>query len=189
MDGASNPLLKKPNPPGQHGARRRKKSDFGLQLEEKQKTQSLLWNASRETNWLPPLKSLRRKRKYCPDFHGKARVPLRQYRLSSSLCFYNLCCSTARFSRHIMVDGKKVDRRSFLVRPWMQISVKPKSRKMKAITDHLETSSRVVPDYLELDKENFSGKLLAAPQLDQVESMLPIPINIAVVCEFLSHHH
>src|SRR5215211_2819585 len=38
---ARNPLLHKPNPPGMHGARRRKKSDFGLQLEEKQKLKAI----------------------------------------------------------------------------------------------------------------------------------------------------
>ncbi|MFN0065082.1 MAG: 30S ribosomal protein S4, partial [Chlamydiales bacterium] len=38
-----------------------------------------------------------------------------------------------------------------------------------------------------LYKEDFKGKLVVAPELDQIEGQLPIPINIPVVCEFLSH--
>jgi small subunit ribosomal protein S4 len=87
---------------------------------------------------------------------------------------------------HILVNGKKVDRRSFFVRPGMEIAIREKSRKNKAIIDSLDTGARS-PDYLELDKEHFKGKLLVAPELDQIEGQLPLPINIPVVCEFLAH--
>lgn len=86
---------------------------------------------------------------------------------------------------HIQVNGKKVDRRSFLVLPGMTISIKPASRQMKAITMAQEYTTREIPSYLELESDKHSGRLLAEPQMDQIP--IPLPINIPLVCEFISH--
>ena len=88
---------------------------------------------------------------------------------------------------HILVNGKKVDVRSFLVKPGMTISVKEKSKNMKGLKECVENTSRTVPEYLSLDEKNFSGELLSTPEADQI--VLPLPINIALVCEFLAHTH
>lgn len=85
---------------------------------------------------------------------------------------------------HILVDGKKVDRRSFQVKPGMVISVREKSRKIKIVSEALD-SSRAVPDYLSLNKEQFSGQLLAAPAPEQMP--WPIEVSLPVVCDFLAH--
>jgi small subunit ribosomal protein S4 len=71
----------------------------------------------------------------------------------------------------------------------MKISVKEKSRKIQAISSVVESAQRIVPDYLSLESDKFSGTLLAAPSLEQVEALLPLPINIPLVCDFLSHQH
>jgi small subunit ribosomal protein S4 len=86
---------------------------------------------------------------------------------------------------HILVDGKKVDRRSFQVRPGMVISIKEKSRNVKAIKEALESSSRSVPEYLTVDAEHFSGQLLAKPAQEQLP--WPIEINLHEICDFLAH--
>ena len=86
---------------------------------------------------------------------------------------------------HIQVNGKKVDRRSFLVRPGMTISIKSASRQMKAIQASQENTSRDIPEYLALEDDKSIGKLMTIPHLDQIP--LPIPINIPLVCESLSH--
>jgi small subunit ribosomal protein S4 len=86
---------------------------------------------------------------------------------------------------HILVDGKKVDRRSFLVRPGMVVSIKPASRQMKAIQLAQEYGNREVPEYLSLEADKSSGKLVTSPMIDQVPH--PLPVNIPLVCEFLSH--
>ena len=62
---------------------------------------------------------------------------------------------------HILVDGKKVDRRSFQVKPGMVISIKEKSRSMKIIKEAIDSPHRSVPEYLSFDKDHFSGQLLA----------------------------
>jgi len=185
---ARNPLLRKPNPPGQHGARRRKKSDYGLQLEEKQKLKACY-------GMLPERQLVTTYKKSLQEQGNTAQIFMEKLECRLDNVVYRLRFASTIFGAqqlvahgHILVNGKKVDRRSFLVRPGMEISVKPKSQKVKAIVESLD-SGRIVPDYFELNKEKFSGKLLMSPQLDQIESLLPLPINIPVVCEFLSHQN
>ncbi len=86
---------------------------------------------------------------------------------------------------HILVNDKKVDRRSFYVRPGMTVSVRPKSQQMPIVKEAVESGSRSVPEYLSLDAEKFSGQLLVAPAIDQIQ--LPLPVNIPLICEFLAH--
>lgn len=184
---ARNPLLRKANPPGQHGARRRKKSDFGLQLEEKQKLKAC-YGMLLEKQMVKAFKeAVTQKGNTAQHFAERLECRLDNivYRLRFARTIFGAQQLVAH--GHILVDGKKVDRRSFFVRPGMEISICDKSRKVKTIVDAVETSAQTTPDYLELDKDNFKGKLLAAPQLDQVESLLPIPVNFPVVCEFLAH--
>lgn len=88
---------------------------------------------------------------------------------------------------HILVDGKKVDIRSFEVKAGMTISIKEKSQNMKGLKENLENTSRTLPEYLSLDEKSFSGQLLSIPEADQI--VLPLPVNISLVCEFLAHTH
>lgn len=184
---ARNPLLRKANPPGQHGARRRKKSDFGIQLEEKQKLKACYGMLME--------KQLVKIFKHAVSEKGNTSQLFMQY----LECRLDMVVYRLRFARtifaaqqlvshgHILVNGKKVDRRSFLVKPGMEISIRQKSRASKAILDALETSSQQTPDYLSLNKDQFAGRLLMPPSMEQIEGQLPLPINIPVVCEFLSH--
>jgi small subunit ribosomal protein S4 len=67
----------------------------------------------------------------------------------------------------------------------MVVSVRESSRQMKPILSSLENINRELPEYLSLEGDKFQGSLLAIPQLDQVP--LALPINIPLVCEFISH--
>ncbi|MCH9626323.1 MAG: 30S ribosomal protein S4 [Chlamydiales bacterium] len=184
---ARNPLLRKANPPGQHGARRRKKSDFGLQLDEKQKLKAC-YGMLMEKQMVNMFKAAVAKKGNTAQFFME-RIECRLDNIVYRLRFARTIFGAQQLVSHghILVNGKRVDRRAFHVRPGMEISIQEKSRKMKIIVDSMETTTQTTPDYLELDKDNFTGKLLAAPELDQIEAQLPIPINIPVVCEFLAH--
>lgn len=186
---ARNPLLRKPNPPGVHGARRRKKSDFGLQLEEKQKLRACFGMISEKqlVNFFK--KSQQQEGNTAHLFLEKleCRLDTVVYRLHFARTIFGAQQLVSH--GHILVDGKKVDRRSFQVRPGMEISIKQKSRTVKSIVEALETSTHALPTYLELNKEQFTGRLLVRPELDQIEGQLPLPINIPTVCEFLSHQN
>ena len=80
-----------------------------------------------------------------------------------------------------------MDIRSFRVKAGMTISVREKTHNMKGLKESVENTSRAVPEYLSLDEKKFSGQLLSVPEADQI--VLPLPINIALVCEFLAHAH
>lgn len=182
---ARNPLLHKPNPPGVHGARRRKKSDFGLQLEEKQKLKAIYGMLSE--------KQLVGYFQKAVAFQGNTAqlfAAMLECRLDNIV--YRLKLAPTIFAAqqlvshgHILVDGKKVDRRSFHVKPGMVISIKEKSRSMKIINEALDSPHRSVPEYLSSDKAHFSGQLLAQPVHEQMP--WPIEISLPVICDFLAH--
>ncbi len=182
---ARNPLLHKQNPPGMHGAKRKKKSDYGLQLNERQKLKAVYGMLSQKQLVNAYKKALERKGNTATMFLGQLECRLDN--LVYRLRFANSIFGAQQLVSHghIQVDGKKVDRRSFLVKPGMSISVRPTSRQMKAIVASQENVSREIPGYLSLEEDKFAGKLVATPELDQVP--LPIPINIPLVCEFISH--
>jgi len=181
---ARNPMLHKPNPPGVHGARRRKKSDYGLQLEEKQKLKAIYGMLSESQLVLYYKKALRLAGNTATHFAEmlECRLDNIVYRLKFASTIFGAQQLVAH--GHILVDGKKVDRRSFQVRPGMVISLKEKSRKMKIIGEALN-SSRSIPDYLTGDKDNFSGQLLAMPAPEQMP--WPVEIKLPEICDFLAH--
>ena len=182
---ARNPMLHKPNPPGVHGARRKKKSDYGLQLEEKQKLKAIYGMVSEKQLVSYYKKALNITGNTADHFAAmlECRLDNLVYRLKFASTIFGAHQLVSH--GHILVDGKKVDRRSFQVRPGMVISIKEKSRKMKSLNEALEGSTHSVPAYLSQDKANFSGQLLAAPAPEQMP--WPIEINLHGICDFLAH--
>lgn len=182
---ARNPLLHKPNPPGQHGARRKKKSDYGMQLEEKQKLKAIYGMLS-EKQLVNTFKKATQKAGNTASHFAEmleCRLEVVVYRLKFASTIFAAQQLVAH--GHIQVDGKKVDRRSFQVRPGMKISVKEGSRKMKAINESLSNGSRNVPEYLELDAASYTGQLMASPTQEQMP--WPIELNLHDICDFLAH--
>ena len=182
---ARNPLLHKPNPPGAHGARRRKKSDYGLQLEEKQKLKAIYGMLTEKQ-----LVSYYKKAVSLEGNSANHFVGMLECRLDNIV--YRLKLAPSIFAAqqlvshgHVLVDGKKVDRRSFQVKPGMVVSIKEKSRSMKIVNEALDSPQRSVPEYLSSDKDHHSGQLLAQPLPEQMP--WPIEISLPVVCDFLAH--
>ncbi len=181
---ARNPLVHKQNPPGQHGARHKKKSDYGVQLEEKQKLRALFGMLSQ--------KQLVRYYKQAARKHADTATMLLQSlecRLDSVV--YRLKFAPTIFSAHqlvshghILVNGQKVDRRSFQVKPGMVISLHEKTRNLDVVRKG-QDQSRALPDYLTLSEDKCSGELTSLPSIDQVP--LALPVNLAMICEFLAH--
>lgn len=181
---ARNPLLHKPNPPGVHGARRRKKSDYGMQLEEKQKLKAIYGMLS-EKQLL---------KYYTKAFNTKGNTAVllaQQLECRLDNLVYRLKFASTIFGAHqlvahghILVDGKKVDIRSYQVRPGQVISVREQSRKIKAIDEALDGTSRSVPDYLSQNRDHYSGQLLALPIPEQMP--WPIELKLPEICDFLA---
>jgi small subunit ribosomal protein S4 len=179
-----NPLLHKPNPPGQHGARRKKKSDYGQQLEEQQKLRASFGMLSKKQL----LKYYQTALKMQQGTTAHNFLELLELRLDIAVFRLKLAHTIFQAQQlvthgHILVDGKKVDIRSFQVRPGMTISVKEKSQKLNTIKDAVE-GVREVPSYYSFDPKKLSGQLVTRPELDQIPI---VSINVPLVCEFLAH--
>jgi small subunit ribosomal protein S4 len=168
-----------------HGAKRKKKSDYGIQLDERQKLKAVYGMISYKQLVNAYKKALLTK-------GNTAQLFLEQLECRLDNVVYRLRLAPSIFAAqqlvshgHIQVNGKKVDRRSFQVRPGMTVSVKPASRQMKLVLHAQEQANRDIPEYFSLGEDKFSGSVLSSPQLDQVP--LALPINIPLVCEFISH--
>src|ERR1700733_2321790 len=180
-----NPLVHKPNPPGQHGARRRKKSDYGLMLEEKQKLKAIYGMLSEKqlVNYFNKALAMKGNTSELLSEMLECRLDNIVYRLKLAPTIF--AAHQLVSHGHVLVDGKKVDRRSFQVRPGMVVSIKDKSRTNKIIQEAVESSTRSVPDYLSLDSSSYSGQLVAKPLQEQMP--WPIEINLHEICDFLAH--
>lgn len=180
-----NPLLHKQNPPGMHGARRRKKSDYGLMVEEKQKLKAVYGMISEKqlVNYFKKAHSMKGNTATLLAEMLECRLDNIVYRLKFAPTIF--AAQQLVSHGHILVDGKKVDRRSFNVRPGMVISIKEGSRTHKQIVEAIDSGSRNVPEYLTTDPANFSGQLMAKPAQEQMP--WPIEINLHEICDFLAH--
>lgn len=179
-----NPLLHKPNAPGMHGAKRKKKSDFGVQLDEQQKLRAMYGMIAQKQLVKYYQAALRVKTATPQAFmqNLECRLDNIVYRLKLAPTIF--AAQQLVSHGHIHVNGKKVDRRSFQVKPGMTVSVKAKSQEMPIIKQAIE-SPREVPGYLTQDSAKFSGQLMVPPELDQIP--LVLPVNVPLICEFLAH--
>lgn len=180
-----NPLLHKPNPPGMHGAVRKKKSDFGAQLEEQQKLKAIYGMLSQKCLVKYYREAVRREQNT-----SHLLLQLLETRLDSVIYRMRLAQTIFHAQQlishgHIQVDGKKVDIRSYHVAPGQVISVKEKSRSNPIILRALENKHRELPEYVEFDDKKMAGQLITMPEYDQIS--MPLPINVPLVCEFLAH--
>jgi small subunit ribosomal protein S4 len=179
-----NPLLHKPNPAGMHGAKRKKKSDYGIQLEEKQKLKAVYGMLSQKQLVNYYKKALKQE-----GNTAHTLMQLLECRLDSIV--YRLGFASTIFHAqqlishgHVLVDGKKVDIRSYQVKPGTEISIKESSKEMPLMKE-LQGATGDLPEYLSRDLTKMKGKLEVSPAMDQIP--LALPINIPLVCEFLAH--
>ncbi len=177
---ARNPLLHKANPPGVHGAKRKKRSDFGLQLEEQQKLKAVYGMLRQGQLVRYYQEAVRIKENTAQAFirHLECRLDNIVFRLKFASTIFGAQQLVSH--GHILVNGKKVDRRSFLVVPGMEISLKAKSKENPIIKQAIENGARDVPEYLSLEEGGFSGKLLIAPHLTKSlsRSLLMSPLCV-----------
>ncbi|MGR3951929.1 MAG: 30S ribosomal protein S4 [Chlamydia sp.] len=180
-----NPMTHKAHPAGMHGAKRKKKSDFGVQLEEKQKLKAAFGMLS-ESQLNKYFKLASKRHGNTPEIFMQfleSRLDIVVFRLKFASTFFGAQQLVAH--GHITVDGKRVDIRSFQVRPGMVIAVKEKSKKMKSIVESIQSGSKMVPEYIEVNEADMSGKMMNLPSIAAIP--MPIAVNIPMVCDFLAH--
>lgn len=174
------PALKRPYPPGVHGRRpRRRPSEYGLQILEKQKLKYLYGVNERQLRRY--LKAARR----TAGQTGERLLQILECRLDNIV--YRLgFAQTLPGARqlvthgHIEVNGRRVNIPSYIVEVGEQVGLREKSRQLAVVIESLETRAAHVPDYLELDVESRSGRLLRIPSKDEI----PVPVDDSLVIEF-----
>lgn len=168
-----------------HGAKRKKKSDYGVQLEEKQKLKAAFGMIS-ESQLRRYFVEAARRHQNTPELlvqRLECRLDMMVYRLRLASTIFGAQQLVSH--GHIRVNGKRVNIRSFEVRPGMVISVHEKSKQNKHIVDSIKNSNRSVPEYLELNEAEMSGKLLSLPTMGSIPT--PLEINVPMVCDFIAH--
>lgn len=173
-------LQRRPFPPGQHGQRRTKVSEYGLQLHEKQKVRFTYGVTE---------KQFKRIYSDASKMHGKAGVNfliLLESRLDN-LVYRAGFATTRRQARqlvnhgHITVDGGKVDIPSYRVKPGQVISIREKSRNLQIIKDAVEaTIAR--KEFVEFDADKLAATYVRFPERQEV---LP-EIHENLIVEFYS---
>lgn len=170
-------------PPGQHGERRgRKISDYGIQLREKQKVKRMYGLSEKQFHLF--FERAERHR----GITGTNLIVLLERRLDNvvyRLGFANSRAQGRQFvlHNHFLVNGKKVNIPSFLVKKGDAIELKEKSRKVSAIADSLEAVvRRGIPQWLELEKEKYKGVVNGFP----VREDITMPIQEQLIVELYS---
>lgn len=184
--GAPKILSRRNFPPGQHGrlkGRRRKLTEYGLRLLEKQKLK-FLYGGLREKQFRRYFDQASRSK----GNTGQVLLQLLERRLDNVVYRLGFAC-TRRQARqwvahgHFLVNGRKVDIPSYQVEPGDVIEVKTSSRDVPQLLENLQNiDPRSVPSWLELDKENFRGKVIDMPRDVQLE----VPVNLQYIIEFYS---
>ena len=174
-------IAKRPYGPGQHGADRKGKlSNYGVQLKEKQKVRFMYGLNEKQ------FKKTFLEAGKMQGIHGENFLRLLESRLDNIV--YRMGLSrTRRGARqivshgHILVNGKKVDIPSYMVKPGDVISVKESSKDHKAIKEALEAINNTV-EFVTFDKNKLEGTYVRLPERSELSS----DINEALIVEFYS---
>ncbi len=168
--------------PGQHGQARVKVSNYGLQLREKQKVKRMYGLLERQ------FRTCFEKADWQKGVTGTNLLVLLERRLDNVV--YRLGFASARRQarhlvrhNHFLVNGKKVNIPSYLVKVGDLIEIKEKSRSILPINEAIEAIvRRGVPQWLELDKDNFRGTVKSYP----VREDLTMPMQEQLIVELYS---
>lgn len=168
--------------PGDHGQMRRKKSDYGTQLREKQKLKRMFGLLEKQ------FKGYFEKGDRQKGVSGTNLLLLLEKRLDNMVYrigFANSRNEARQLVRHshFLVNGEKVNIPSYQVKVGDAIQVREKSRKTGSILEAMDTvARRGIPQWIEFDKDGFQGTLKALPSREE----LTMPVQEQLVVEFYS---
>jgi small subunit ribosomal protein S4 len=171
---AKSPINKREYGPGQHGQRRKKPSEYGLQLMAKQKLKGYYGNIGERQFRRIFAEAARRK-----GDTGEHLIGLLERRLDA-IVYRAKFASTIFAARqlvnhgHVKVNGRRVTISSFKAKDNDVIELKEKSREMAVVLEATASGERDVPDYLNVDHKAMRATFLRAPQLADV----PYPVQM-----------
>ena len=172
-------------PPGQHGqSKSSKPSDYGVQLNAKQKLKSYYGNMNERQFRNVYKKAMMKKGNSAENLIG-----LLERRLDAII--YRAKLATTIFSArqlinhgHVKVNSKKVNISSYLVKEEDSIEIRDKSKQLAFIDVALANKEREVPEYLQLDEKNKKVKFIRVPKFEEVP--YPVAMEPNLVIEYYS---
>ena len=175
-----NPLEKKPYPPGEHGRGRQRQTEFGIRLLEKQKARWYYGVSEKQ------FRKAYEKATRMQGVSGEYLLRLMELRVDNVV--YRMGFATSRPQArqlvthgHFLLNGRKHDIPSAIMRPGDVLTVKEKSRNLEPIQNAVELVV-AVPPWLEADHENFTGRVLHSPSRDEIDT----PVEEQLIIEFYS---
>ena len=175
-------LEKRPYPPGQHGQRRTKLSEYGEQLQEKQKAKFMYGISEKQ------FRGLFKEAKKQEGNTGAILIQLLEQRLDNVVYRMGFA-TTRRFARqltnhgHILVDGKKVDIPSFRVKVGQKIEVREASKANPQIVRAMELTNQTgMVEWVDVEKEKLFGLFTRIPNRDEIS----IPVEERLIVELYS---
>jgi small subunit ribosomal protein S4 len=175
-------LEKRPYGPGQHGQRRKKVSEYGLQLNEKQKAKFMYGVSEKQ------FRSLFKEANRQEGNTGENLIALLETRLDNVVYRMGFA-TTRRFARqlvthgHILVDGKRVNIPSFRVKPGQKIEIREKSKNNVQIKRAIELTNQTgIVEWVDVDKDKLFGIFTRIPERSEVE----IPVEERLIVELYS---
>lgn len=170
--------------PGEHGQRRKKPSDYGLQLMAKQKLKGYYGNVSEKQFRKYYQEAVRRRGDTSQNLIGilERRLDAVVYRMK----FVPTVFASRQFVNHghIKVNGKKVNIPSYMVKEGDVIEVREASRQIPMVLLATESSEREIPDYIEVNHQRMTGSFIRQPKLEDVP--YPVQMEPNLVIEYYS---
>ncbi|MFQ3548438.1 MAG: 30S ribosomal protein S4 [Armatimonadota bacterium] len=165
------PVEKRAYPPGQHGqGMQRKLSDYGIQLREKQKMRRIY--GVRERQFRNYMKEAVRR----VGVTGEVLLQQLEMRLDNVVFRLGFAFSRSQARQfvnhgHFLVNGKRVDIPSYIVKVGDEIEVAEKSRKILPLVSALESSGgKGIPAWLKLDANQMKGSVVSVPTRDEIDT-------------------
>ena len=179
------PFNSRAYPPGQHGQNKKgKPTDYGIQLQAKQKLKSYYGNINERQ-----FRNIYKKAVMLKGDTGENLIGLLERRLDAVI--YRAKFATTIFSArqlinhgHVKVNGKKVNISSYQLKEEETIEIREKSKQLAFIDAALANKERDVPEYIQVDEKNKKIKFVRTPKLDEVP--YPIVMEPNLVVEYYS---
>ncbi len=167
--------------PGQHGkAVKGKRSDYGTQLEAKQKLKSYYGNMN-ERQFRNVFRKARKKRgNTTENFIGllERRLDTVIYRAKFALTVFS--ARQLINHGHVKINGKKVNIPSFMLKESDTVEIKNKSKELLIVAGAIVNKEREIPDYIQMDEKNKIAKLLRIPKFSEVPYPTIMEPNLVV---------
>ena len=177
-------VAKREYAPGQHGQRRKKATDYGVQLSAKQKLKTYYGNVSEKQFYKYYVEAIRRSGDAAENLIGilESRLDNVVYKAK----FVPTIFAARQFVNHghVTVNGKKVNIPSYMLKAGDVIEVRAKSKQLPIVISALESTSRDVPSYVELDAKKASAKYAFVPKFEDVPYASVMEPNLVI--EFYS---